>query len=205
LDVVYVVTHAKAVMLRPESDTSVGATGGDDWLQRFHDGDRGVIEHVYRDHFDTVARAVGPLLGRADKETATQEIFFRLVSQRALRAAFRGGDLRAWIEVVARNHAIDYLRRRNRETPAGHTLAAADQAQPGRSWEGAAEARLLIERFRAEVLPPKWAGTFELRFIQQLSQTEAGAALGIGRTTLAYQEARVRRLLRKFLLQKGRA
>jgi len=197
-------------MLRPDSDTSIAAMGtatatADDWLQRFHDGDRGALEQLYRDHFDTVARAVGPLLGRADKETVTQEIFFRLVSQRSLRLAFHGGDLRAWLEVVARNHALDYLRRRKRETPAGMTPPAAEEAQtppvPGAHWESAADARLLIDRFRAEVLPPKWAGTFELRFLKQLSQTEAGAALGIGRTTLAYQEARVRRLLRKFLLR----
>ena len=61
----------------------------------------------------------------------------------------------------------------------------------------------MIERFRREVLPAKWADVFEHRFLRQLSQAEAAELLGIGRTTLAYQETRVRRLLRRFLL-KGR-
>jgi RNA polymerase sigma-70 factor (ECF subfamily) len=198
---VYVVMDEAFSMLRSNSDVRAAVADPDDWLRRFHEGERATIEHVYRDHFDTVGRAVGPLLGRADKETVIQEVFFRVITQAALRASFRGGDLGAWLAVVARNHAIDYLRRRNRETPAGTTLPA--ELPTGRSWEADAEARLLVERFRAEVLPPKWAATFELRFIQQLSQSEAAAALGMGRTTLAYQEARVRRLLRKFLL-KGR-
>jgi RNA polymerase sigma-70 factor (ECF subfamily) len=203
---VYVVMHEAPAMAGLDSDIRGAADGweaSDAWLRRFHDGEPDAIEQVYREHFDTVGRVVAPLLGRGDGETVIQEIFFRLITQPALRAAFRGGDLGSWLCVVSRNHAIDYLRRRNREVPTA-TVPAPDQPGSLPSWETEAEARLLVERFRAEVLPPKWAATFELRFLQQLSQSEAAAALGMGRTTLAYQEARVRRLLRKFLLVRGR-
>jgi RNA polymerase sigma-70 factor (ECF subfamily) len=170
------------------------------WVRRFHDGDRAVIEELYREHFETVGRAVGSLLGAADRETVIHEVFFRLLTQPALRASFRDGDPGAWLAVVARNHAIDCARRRSREVPAGSggDLGAADAGDSG---EAAMQARMLIERFRREVLPPKWAGVFEARFIRQLTQQDAAAMVGVGRTTLAYQEARVRRLLRRFLLK----
>lgn len=194
---VYVVLYQARAMLRP-SQIDEAATEPEAWLRRFHAGERAVLEAVYREHFPTVARAASGL-GQADRETVIHEVFFRLLTQPGLRAGFRGGDLGAWLAVVARNHSIDFLRRRNRETPAGAAFAA-DEPQSS-SWEGSSDASLLIDRFKKEVLPPKWARTFELRFLRQLSQSEAAAQLGIGRTTLAYQETRVRRLLRKYLLR----
>ena len=68
------------------------------------------------------------------------------------------------------------------------------------SWETGSEARLLIDRFKQTRLPADWLGIFELRFLQQLPQREAAAQLAIHRTTLAYRELRIRRLLRRFLL-----
>jgi RNA polymerase sigma-70 factor, ECF subfamily len=195
--VVYVVVHQSRAMLRP-SQSEDAATESEGWLRRFHAGERPVLEAVYRAHFATVARAAASL-GQADRETVIHEVFFRLLTQPALRAGFLGGDLGAWLSVVGRNHSIDFLRRRNRETPAGTSLPA-EEPRTG-SWESHAQASLLVDRFRRDVLPAKWARTFELRFLKQLSQSEAAAQLGIGRTTLAYQETRVRRLLRKYLLR----
>jgi RNA polymerase sigma-70 factor (ECF subfamily) len=170
------------------------------WLRRFYDGDRAVIEEIYREHFDTVSRAAG-LLSPADRETAIHEVFLRLLTQASLRASFRGGTFVAWLTVVARNHAVDCLRRRNREVPAGAPPAAANEVGDATAAETRLQARVLVQRFRQEVLPPKWAAVFELRFVQDLNQSEAAGALGVSRTTLAYQEARVRRLLRRFLLK----
>lgn len=168
------------------------------WLERFHAGDRAVIEQIYRDHFARVGRTTGSLLGAADGETATHEVFFRLLTVPALRASFRSGELGAWLVVVARNHAIDYRRRQGREIPTGSSalmdVGIRDSAH------ARSEARLLLERFRTEVLPPEWAGVFEARFLREMSQSEAARHLGMGRTTLAYQEIRLRRLLRRFVL-----
>ena len=66
----------------------------------------------------------------------------------------------------------------------------------------AAEARVMLDRFRSERLPAKWRGVFEARFIRQLDQRSAAKELKMFRTTLAYQELRVRALLRKFLLRR---
>jgi len=181
----------------PVTDTRSGAGAGDPWLKQFHAGDRGVLEQCYRDHFATVERAMGTLLGTADRETAIHELWTRLLEGAALRRSFQGGAFGAWLGVVARNHAIDLRRRITRETSHQANDEAPAQSE---SWEEAAQAHILIERFRRERLPPDWSGVFELRFLQQLPQREAAARLSLHRTTLAYRELRIRRLLKHFLL-----
>jgi RNA polymerase sigma-70 factor (ECF subfamily) len=169
------------------------------WLERFHAGDKAVLEACYREHFETVERAVRALVLGADRETVIHEVFYRLLSSASLRRAFDGRAFAAWVGAVARNHAIDYLRRRGREQPAG---APEPESSPGadRGWEEREVARLTVDRFRREALPARWRAVFEVRFVRQLPQREAAAAIGMHRTTLAYQELRIRRLLRKFLL-----
>jgi RNA polymerase sigma-70 factor (ECF subfamily) len=176
---------------------SPSCSGGERWLALFHEGDRATLEACYREHFTTVERAIGPLLGGADRETAIQELFSRLIGSEELRRSFRGGSLAAWLGTVARNQAIDVRRRiaRDARLPAEDDGAGADG-----DWEEAAQARLLVERFRRDHLPPEWLGVFELRFLEQLPQREAAARLSMRRTTLAYREIRIRRLLRRFLL-----
>ena len=72
------------------------------------------------------------------------------------------------------------------------------------SWEDAAHARLLVDEFRRRHVPPAWQGVFELRFLQQLPQREAAARLSMSRTTLAYREIRLRRLLKRHFLSRGK-
>ncbi len=175
-------------------------TGEDSaWLDRFHRGDRRTLEDCYRQHFATVERAARTVLTRDEAETIIHEVFSRLVAAPELRRSFRGGAFGAWIATVGRNLAIDYRRRAGREVALGESAetAAADAAG---SWQDAADARLLVERFRREHLEPNWVGVFELRFLQQLPQRDAASRLGINRTTLAYRELRIRHALRRFLL-----
>jgi len=175
-------------------------TGEDSaWLDRFHRGDRRTLEDCYRQHFATVERAARAVLSRDEAETVIHEVFSRLVAAPDLRRSFRGGAFGAWIATVGRNLAIDYRRRAGREVALGESAetAAADAAG---SWQDAADARLLVERFRREHLEPNWVGVFELRFLQQLPQRDAASRLGINRTTLAYRELRIRHALRRFLL-----
>jgi RNA polymerase sigma-70 factor, ECF subfamily len=174
-----------------------------DWLARFHAGARDVMRECYTDHFASVERAVGRVLAGADKETVIHEIFFRLMTNQELRATFQGGSFRAWICTVARNQAIDYWRRQQFERPAGSAEELLEGVEDASRFEARAEARMMIERFRAECLPAKWRQVFEARFVQQLDQAEAARLLGMSRTTLIYQEYRVRHLLRRFFI--GRA
>jgi RNA polymerase sigma-70 factor, ECF subfamily len=172
---------------------------GDDWLANFHAGTRPALEEFYREYYLTVDRSVGQVLGGADRETVVHEVFLRILDRDDVRRQFRGGSAAAWIGTVARNHAIDYRRRREREIPDG---AAGNSADPnGTRADNTAEARLLIERFSREVLPPKWRSVFETCFVRQMTQRDAARELGISRTTLLYQQHRVRALLRRFLLE----
>src|SRR5688500_6255999 len=169
------------------------------WLASFHAGDRATIEACYRQHFATVERAIGSLLGQADRETVIHELFSQLLAAPELRRSFQGGTLVGWLTTVARNRAIDFARRLGREVSGGGGSCDATRART-ESWADDADARLLVERFRRECLPPEWQGVFELRFLQSLAQREAAQRLSLHRTTLAYRELRIRRLLRNFLL-----
>ncbi|MFH0900307.1 MAG: hypothetical protein V2A73_06735 [Pseudomonadota bacterium] len=42
-------------------------SGQDDWLARFHAGERRVMEECYREHFGIVDGAVGQMLSAADQ------------------------------------------------------------------------------------------------------------------------------------------
>jgi RNA polymerase sigma-70 factor (ECF subfamily) len=182
----------------PAETTPTPGSVPDGWLERFHAGDRPVLEQIYQQHFLRVDGAVGSVLAGADRETVVHELFLRLLRDPAFRRCFRGGNLSAWLSTVARNQAIDYSRRRNREAPAGVRLG--ERLSSGDELARSTEARLLIERFVRDVLPPAWRDVFQARFIEQLSQAQAAAAVGKRRTTLAYQELRIRRMLRTFLL-----
>ncbi len=175
----------------------------DPWIDRFHRGSREVIEELYQDHFERVARAVGGVLQGADQETAIHEVFFRLLTSEQARRGYRGGSFGAWIATVARNLAIDQLRRRQLEEPAGSPGDLPEDADQRETFQDRVDAQMMVRRFREECLPEKWSRVFEARFIQQLDQSEAARSLGIHRTTLIYQEYRVRKLLHSFFLKEA--
>ena len=181
----------------------VEIVGQERWLSAFHAGDRATIERCYREHHGAVAAAVRRLLPQADAETVTHEVFYRLLSDENFRASFQGGHFATWIARVAQNRALDHLRRCNREQPLARDGSQTDEPLATERLEEELEAKLLVERFRRECLPLEWAGVFDARFLQQLTQREAAAVLGIRRTTLVYREYRIRALLTKFMVEAG--
>jgi len=170
------------------------------WVAAFHRGGRELFGALYRDHFVTVENAVGRVLSGADKETVIHEVFLHVMTSSQVRQDFHGGSFAAWLITLSRNKAVDFLRRRQREQPMGTDPEHFGGSIEGQGFEPKAEARLLLERFGTEILPKKWQGVFEFRFVRQLEQHEAAKELGMSRTTLAYQEYRIRKLLRRFVL-----
>lgn len=169
------------------------------WLDLFHAGQRSVIEQCYRENYEMVTRAIGRLLEDPDKETVIHEVFLRVLTKPELRRNFRGGSVGAWLARLAINQAYDFRRRARRDV-ATSLESAAPLDSPPMALERRAEARLMVERFRREILPAKWDRVFEARFLRQLDQRAAAEELGMNRTTLAYQDLRIRRLLRRFVL-----
>lgn len=183
---------------------AVGPTRTDDqWLAAFHAGDRTTLEDCYREHAPRVVTAARRLVGPVDAETITHEVFYRLLSSPKMRESFHGGNLGAWLSQVAVRSAIDDLRRRRREAPSPDDEGS--PAPPAQELDDEVDAKRLVERFRSERLPAEWAAVFEARFLRQLPQRDAARELGIPRTTLVYQEERIRALLQRFLLQEDEA
>jgi RNA polymerase sigma-70 factor (ECF subfamily) len=173
----------------------------DDELAEFHAGSGLALARCYREQFDAVAAAVGRVLQGADHETVVHEVFLRLMTDERLRKSFAGGSLRAWLATVAHKQAIDYRRRRDREQPLDDNGQLVDDSVERGQKD--AEARRLVERFAAEMLPGPWARVFELRFVQRLDCGPAARALGISRALLAYRELRVRARLARYLRRAG--
>ena len=141
------------------------------------------------------------MLDGMDRENVVHEVFFRLLVEREQRGKFRGGSLASWLCTVARNLAVDYRRRFSRECP----LEEAPEGVASPISEEALDLAQVVDELRRQPLPAKWWPVFEARFLRQLSQREAARALGMHRTTLVYQEMRIRRLLRRVLLPARRA
>jgi RNA polymerase sigma-70 factor (ECF subfamily) len=186
------------------SSEPIPAQDSEAWLERFHAGDKAIIAQLYADHAPTLARVVGGILTGADRESVLHDVFLQLIESPPMRAKFQGGSISAWLRQVARNRALDSFRRRSRRRVLDQEVVEQpDASDDTDSPEAAVEAAWvdkLVERFKRDVLPAKWHRVFDLCCVRQLSQREAAKVLGVTRTTLAYQELRVRQMLRQFML-----
>jgi RNA polymerase sigma-70 factor (ECF subfamily) len=188
-------------MHTPVKGSGSGATEQDAWLRAFHAGAQACLEACYREHLTTVDRVVAGVLHGADRETLVHEVFFRLLSDSSLRQAFHGGSFAAWLRMVARNQAIDYARRRRLEVRFLDTVAPVDTASMPVAFERELDIQWTLQRFRERCLPARWRAVFDARFVALQDQPTAARAVGLSRTTLAYQEYRIRRLLRRFVMR----
>ena len=185
----------------PASGVGGGAAEQDAWLRAFHAGERDCLERCYRDHVGTVEQVVAGVLQGSDRETLVHEVFFRLLNDAPFRQAFHGGSFSSWLRVVARNQAIDYARRRRLEVRFVEEAVSGDAISASPAFEEEFDVRWTLQRFRERCLPAKWRSVFDARFVAQQDQPTAARAVGLSRTTLAYQEYRIRRLLRRFVLR----
>ncbi len=175
----------------------------DDAQKRFQEGDRDFLGLLYRETYQTVDAAVARVLRGADRDTVVHDLYLRLLSKPELRKSFAGGSLRAWLVTLAHNLAVDFWRRYRRETSLDDPQAPPLVDPMSLRMEERAELDLFVERFRREGLPAELWPLFEARFVERLGQREAAQRLGLHRTTLAYRELRVRRLLRAFLRRRS--
>ena len=129
-----------------------------------------------------------------DAEDAFQEVFARLyVSMDTIRD---GAAVRGWIAQVTRNVALDWLRRRARETSAGETLE--QQAIDERSFEEPLRAvdDALTVRAALDRLPEHQREILDRFFARDQSYQTIAAELGIAPGTIASRISRALAALR---------
>jgi RNA polymerase sigma factor (sigma-70 family) len=121
------------------------------------------FELFYEEHRDEVLRVLRSRLGRERADDAFQETFVRALQ--AYRRLEHGEHLRAWVLTIARNVAIDVLRRAKPESE----LVEA----------GAEDARPVYEELApmTDGLPPKERAAVVLRYGYDLSYDQIAAAL----------------------------
>ena len=169
----------------------------------FHAGDRALMGRLYQESYQGVEAAVGCVLRGADRETVVQELYLRLLDRPNLRRNFAGGSIHAWLATLAHNLAVDYWRRHRRETSLAEDAVPVLADAQSRRMEERAALSVFIARFLREALPEEWGPIFQARFVEQLDQREAARRLGMHRTTLAYRELRIRKLLRAYLRKRS--
>jgi len=135
------------------------------------------FDALYRGARDDVFAYVMTLLGdRSAAEDVTASAFERAYRRQRTYKSARGTE-RAWLFGIARNAALDELRRRKRSA-----ALAAEPADAGAApAEDAAEAALRRAALRAAVaaLPPRERELIALKFHAGLDNAELAAVLGV--------------------------
>jgi RNA polymerase sigma factor (sigma-70 family) len=143
------------------------------------------FERFYEEQRSFVLAQLRRMLGRDAADDAFQETFLRAL--RAYPSLHHGSHLRAWALAIARNVALDALRRERSSSVEVPDIASVDEPLP---YE---ELRRLTED-----LPHKERAAVFLRYGYDLSYDDIGAALGS--STEAARQATssgVRRLRKK--------
>lgn len=133
------------------------------------------FERLYRSSRDDVyAYAAGLLRDRAAAEDVTAAAFERAYRKRSRFDASRG-SARAWLFGIARNAALDELRRRGRQ--AALDTDPVDTASLAATDDGPGELRLLLEQALAK-LGPRERELIALKFFAGLSNAEIARVIG---------------------------
>jgi RNA polymerase sigma-70 factor (ECF subfamily) len=144
-------------------------------MERIRSNDQMAMAEVFDRYGGLVySVALRVLKEPAQAEDVMQEIFFQLWKGAGSYAEGRG-SLGAWLAVVARNRAIDSLRRRK------PTDSVDDVVLPAKTdLSSEIEQNLMIEKVRSVMkeLPPEQQRMVELAFFEGMSHSEIAAKTG---------------------------
>jgi RNA polymerase sigma-70 factor (ECF subfamily) len=157
------------------SESATGSVDDPALLTRVGQGDESAMESVFQRYSGPVySVALRVLHDPGQAEDVMQEIFLQLWRSPAAFVSGRG-SLGAWLVVVARNRAIDLLRRR-RPTDSVEDVVLASPY----NLAAEAERNIMMEktrRFLAE-LPEEQRKSLELAYFEGLSHTEIASRTG---------------------------
>ena len=162
------------------------------------DANGNASSNLYGEIDDTIRASLATRrLQEADRQDCVQETWLAILGSRM--SGFRGGDLRAWVATLARNKAIDTMRRSHRRPVM--TLQEDVQAGSGNK-SNADEARKRIWSALLELEPtvhPRCFLVFCLRWFEGWSFGEIEDILSLSSGQARLQNHRIKRKLRGVL------
>ena len=157
------------------SETEIGTVDDTTMLTRIGQRDENAMEAVFRRYSGPVySVALRVLRDTGQAEDILQEVFLQLWRKPAAFVQNRG-SLGAWLVVIARNRAIDVLRRRKPsdsvdDVVLNSPINVADEA----------ERNIAMQRVRSVIanLPEEQRRTLDLAYFEGLSHTEIASRTG---------------------------
>ena len=144
-------------------------------IARIYSGDEGAMALLY-DRYSNVVYAVAlrVLSDGSAAEDILQDVFMQLWRNPQAFNASRG-SLAAWLAVIARNRAIDQLRKKRPEVEAAETVISVDP-----ELESAADRSQAIEKVRAVLcgMPEEQRAALEMAFFEGLTHVEIAGKTG---------------------------
>ena len=144
-------------------------------IARIYSGDEGAMASLY-DRYSHVVYAVAlrVLSDSTAAEDILQDVFLQLWRNPQAFNASRG-SLAAWLAVIARNRAIDQLRKKRPEAEAAETVIAVDP-----ELQNTAERNQTIEKVRIVLagMPAEQRSSLEMAFFEGLTHVEIAGKTG---------------------------
>ena len=144
-------------------------------IARIYSGDEGAMALLYDRYSHLVyAVALRVLSDGSAAEDILQDVFMQLWRNAQTFNASRG-SLAAWLAVIARNRAIDQLRKKRPEVEAAETVIAVD-----RDLENTTERNQMIEKVRTVLagMPAEQRAPLEMAFFDGLTHVEIAGKTG---------------------------
>lgn len=171
-------------------------------VQRAQRGDAAAFEQLVTAYRDRVYRLALRLCGNgADADEAAQEAF--LAAWKGL-PNFRGeSKFSTWLYQLVNHAAIDLLRREKRHAAGDMEEVDAPDSAPSPQQQAERNEQRQAVRDAVLQLPPEQRQVVVLRFMEELSYEEIGAALHLPVGTVKSRLNRAKAALREILSQKG--
>ena len=169
--------------------------------RRFLDGDEGALAEIILSYKDGLILYLNGFVGDlVTAEELTEETFVKLVLK---RPRFSGdASFKTWLYTIARNTAIDYLRRnKGTSVPLEDCPQLADEEDLERSYIQQEERLLMhscMKRLKPEYRQVLWLSYFEGFSYQQIGRVMKKTTHGV--ETLAY---RARVALKNLMIKEG--
>jgi RNA polymerase sigma-70 factor (ECF subfamily) len=178
-----------------------GMEHGIDSYQRFLDGDESALEAIIASYKDGLILFLNGFVGDlVTAEELTEEVFVKLVLKRPF--FYRTATFKTWLYTIARNTAIDHLRRNKRtQIPLEDCPHLADEEELERSYIRRDDKLLLhacMKKLKPEYRQVLWLFYFEGFSCQQIGRIMKKTTHGV--ETLAY---RARLALKNILIKEG--